>query len=70
MLVNSTGYASVERRASSVQSDCRKPKVIRYEPMRPDDGALRQRLHELAVKRRRLGYLLVRECLARIFAVT
>jgi putative transposase len=40
--------------------------VIRYEPTRPDDGALRQRLRELAAERRRfgyrrLGYLLARE---------
>jgi putative transposase len=41
-------------------------KVIRYEPTRPDGGALRQRLRELAAERcrfgyRRLGYLLARE---------
>ena len=40
--------------------------MIRYEPTRPDDGALRQRLRELAAERRRfgyrrLGYLLARE---------
>jgi putative transposase len=40
--------------------------VIRDEPRRPDDGALRQRLRELAAERRRfgyrrLGYLLSRE---------
>jgi putative transposase len=40
--------------------------VIRYEPTRPDDGVLRQRLRELAAERRRfgyrrLGYLLARE---------
>jgi hypothetical protein len=43
--------------------------VIRYEPTRPDDGALRQRLRELAAERRRfgyrrLGYLLAREGIA------
>jgi hypothetical protein len=31
-------------------------RVIRYEPTRPDDGALRQRLRELAAERRRFGY--------------
>ncbi|GAA5058550.1 hypothetical protein GCM10023208_25110 [Erythrobacter westpacificensis] len=40
--------------------------VIRYEPARPDDGALRERLREQAAERRRfgyrrLGYLLARE---------
>lgn len=40
--------------------------MIRYEPTRPDDGALRQLLRELAAERRRfgyrrLGYLLARE---------
>lgn len=30
--------------------------MIRYEPTRPDDGALRQRLRELAAARRRFGY--------------
>ncbi|MFC3097938.1 IS3 family transposase [Alteraurantiacibacter palmitatis] len=44
-------------------------RVIRYEPTRPDDGALRQRLRELAAERRRfgyrrLGYLLAREGIA------
>lgn len=44
-------------------------KVIRYEPTRLDDGALRQRLRELAAERRRfgyrrLGYMLVREGIA------
>jgi putative transposase len=43
--------------------------VIRYEPTRPDDGALRQRLRKLAAERRRfgyrrLGYLLAREGIA------
>ncbi len=41
-------------------------RVIRYKPTRPDDGALRQGLRELAAERRRfgyrrLGYLLARE---------
>lgn len=44
-------------------------RVIRYEPKRSDDGALRQRLRELAAERRRfgyrrLGYLLAREGIA------
>ena len=43
--------------------------MIRYEPTRPDDGALWQRLRELAAERRRfgyrrLGYLLAREGIA------
>ena len=29
---------------------------IRYAPTQPDDGALRQRLRELAAERRRFGY--------------
>ena len=53
-----------ERRACSLVGVSRR--VIRYEPTRPDDGALRQRLRELAAERRRfgyrrLGYLLARE---------
>ena len=53
-----------ERRACSLVGVSRR--VIRYEPARPDDGALRQRLRELAAERRRfgyrrLGYLLARE---------
>ena len=53
-----------ERRACSLVGVSRR--VIRYEPTRPDDGVLRQRLRELAVERRlfgyhRLGYLLTRE---------
>jgi len=32
------------------------PKTYRYASMRPDDGALRQRLKELASERRRFGY--------------
>ncbi|MXO92596.1 IS3 family transposase [Erythrobacter arachoides] len=53
-----------ERRACSLVGVSRR--VIRYEPTRPDDGALRQRLRELATERRRfgyrrLGYLLARE---------
>ena len=41
-------------------------RVARYEPSRPDDAGLRQRLRELAAERRRfgyrrLGYLLARE---------
>ena len=32
------------------------PKTYRYASKRPDDGALRQRLKELALERRRFGY--------------
>lgn len=49
-----------ERRACALVGVCRR--VIRYELLRPDDGALRQRLAE---RRRfgycRLGYLLALE---------
>ena len=53
-----------ERRACALVGVSRR--VIRYEPTRPDDAALRQRLRELAAERRRfgyrrLGYLLARE---------
>ncbi|RSV12273.1 IS3 family transposase [Sphingomonas sp. ABOLG] len=53
-----------ERRACALVGVSRR--VLRYEPTRPDDGALRQRLRELAAERRRfgyrrLGYLLARE---------
>ena len=53
-----------ERRACALVGVSRR--VIRYEPTRSDDGALRQRLRELAAERRRfgyrrLGYLLARE---------
>jgi len=56
-----------ERRACDIVGVARR--VIRYEAVRPDDGALRQRLRELAGERRqfgyrRLGYLLAREGLA------
>jgi len=56
-----------ERRACALVGVSRR--VIRYEPTRPDDGALRQRLRELAAERRRfgyrrLGYLLAREGIA------
>ena len=42
------------------------PRVYRYRSTRPDDGAIRQRLRELAAERRRFGYrrlhlLLLRE---------
>ena len=43
-----------ERRACALVGVSRR--VIRYEPTRPDDGALRQRLRELAAERRRFGY--------------
>ena len=32
------------------------PKTYRYVSTRPDDGAVRQRLKELALERRRFGY--------------
>lgn len=53
-----------ERRTCSLVGVSRT--VIRYEPARPDDGALRERLREQAAERRRfgyrrLGYLLARE---------
>ena len=53
-----------ERRACKLVGVSRR--VVRYEPTRPDDGAMRQRLRELAAERRRfgyrrLGYLLARE---------
>ncbi|SNT27289.1 HTH-like domain-containing protein, partial [Azospirillum sp. RU38E] len=56
-----------ERRACSVLKVHRR--TIRYRSRRPDDGALRQRLRELASARRRfgyrrLGYLLAREGMA------
>ena len=56
-----------ERRACGIVGVARR--VVRYEPVRPDDGALRPRLRELAGERRRfgsrrLGYLLAREGLA------
>ena len=53
-----------ERRACGLVGISRR--VLHYEARRPDDGALRQRLRELAAERRRfgyrrLGYLLARE---------
>ena len=53
-----------ERRACDIVGVARR--VVRYEPVRSDDGTLRQRLRELATERRRfgyrrLGYLLARE---------
>jgi putative transposase len=53
-----------ERRACSLVGVSRR--VVRYQPCRPDDAPLRQRLRELAGERRRfgyrrLGYLLARE---------
>lgn len=53
-----------ERRACALVGVSRR--LIRYEPTRPDDGALWQRQRELAAERRRfgyrrLGYLLARE---------
>ena len=50
--INEKGYS--QRRA------CRlvglQPKTHRYAPTRPDDGALRDRLKELASQRRPFGY--------------
>ena len=43
-----------ERRACAVVGVSRR--VVRYKPARPDDAASRQRLRELAGKRRRFGY--------------
>lgn len=52
-----------ERRAGAlVGVSCR---VIRYEPARPDNGALWQRLRELAAERRRFGYRRLGSLLAR-----
>nr|WP_153006246.1 IS3 family transposase [Sphingomonas sanguinis] len=56
-----------ERRACDIVGVARR--VVRYKPVRSDDGTLRQRLRELAGERRRfgyrrLGYLLAREGLA------
>jgi len=52
------------RRACSIVGVARR--VVRYQSTRPDDGAIRARLRELAAERRRfgyrrLGYLLARE---------
>lgn len=57
-------YGVSERRACALVGVSRR--VIRFEPTRPDDGTLRQRLRELVSERRRfgyrrLGYLLARE---------
>jgi len=57
-------YGLSERRACSLIGVSRR--LIRYQPKKPDDGPLRQRLRELASQRRRfgyrrLGYLLARE---------
>ncbi|WP_373290315.1 IS3 family transposase [Neoroseomonas lacus] len=56
-----------ERRACDLIGIARR--VARYQPSRPDDAGLRQRLRELAAERRRfgyrrLGYLLAREGLS------
>lgn len=53
-----------ERRACCIIGIARR--VVRYRPRRPDDAAIRARLRELALERRRfgyrrLGYLLARE---------
>ena len=57
-------YGLSERRACHLIGIARR--VARYQPSRPDDAGLRQRLRELAAARRRfgyrrLGYLLARE---------
>lgn len=54
-----TCYGLSERRACHLIGIARR--VARYQPSRPDDTDLRQRLRELAAARRRLGYLLARE---------
>ena len=43
-----------ERRACSIIGMSRR--VLRYQHRRPDDSAIRQRLRELAMERRRFGY--------------
>ncbi len=43
-----------ERRACDIVGVARR--VVRYKPVRSDDGTLRQRLRELAGERRRFGY--------------
>ena len=52
-----------ERRACRLVGVSRR--VIRHEPTRPDDGALRQRLRELTAERRRFGYRRLGYLLAR-----
>ena len=41
------------------------PRVYRYRSKRPDDGAIRKRLCELAAERRRFGYRRLHIMLAR-----
>ena len=50
--INDKGYS--QRRACALVG--LEPKTYRYASQRPDDGALRQRLKELALERRRFGY--------------
>ena len=56
-------HGGSERRACALVGVSRR--VIRYEPTRSDDGALRQRLRELAAERRRFGYRRLGYLLAR-----
>ena len=50
----------IERHGLSQRHACRlvgmDRSTLRYQGKRPDDGALRQRLRELAAERRRFGY--------------
>jgi len=50
--IKDKGYS--QRRACALVG--LEPKTYRYASQRPDDGALRQRLKELALERRRFGY--------------
>ena len=51
---------AIQERGYTQRRACRlvglEPKTYRYASTRPDDGALRQRLKELASERRRFGY--------------
>lgn len=51
---------AIEQKDYSQRRACRlvgiEPKTYRYRSRRPDDGALRRRLRELAAERRRFGY--------------
>ncbi|MDX6502369.1 MAG: putative transposase [Blastocatellia bacterium] len=51
---------AIDRKGYSQRRACKlvglQPKTYRYASTRPDDGALRARLKELASQRRRFGY--------------
>src|SRR5579863_4895751 len=51
---------AIQDRSYTQRRACRlvglEPKTYRYTSKRPDDGALRRRLKELALERRRFGY--------------